>query len=131
MSENTRSRRSFLAGAAGAGVALAGCSSRNASSEDTPAPSSDGGSGGTEPAVGASSGEARESATTPHPEPYVDLYRELIDSVVVIRGYDESGRVGQGSGFVAFDGTVVTNQHVVEGTDQLFVGFTGGERRTV
>jgi S1-C subfamily serine protease len=131
VSENTRTRRSFLAAAAGAGVAVAGCSAREDSTDGAPESATDApeGSTGGSRGTGDSTGSAGSDAT-PHPEPYVDLYRELIDSVVVIRGYDESGRVGQGSGFVAFDGTVVTNQHVVEGTDELFVGFTGGESRT-
>ena len=135
MSQHTRTRRSFLAAAAGAGlgVAVAGCSAREdstdgvpASATDTPEGSAGDSQGGDDHGADGSDGPA----ATPHPEPYADLYRQLIDSVVVIRGYDESGRVGQGSGFVAFDGTVVTNQHVVEGTDELFVGFTGGESRT-
>ena len=126
MSERTRTRRSFLAGAGvGLGVAVAGCSAREDSADGTPESATDAPEGS---ADGGPGGDGSDG--TPHPEPYVDLYRELIDSVVVIRGYDESGRVGQGSGFVAFDGTVVTNQHVVEGTDELFVGFTGGESRS-
>jgi S1-C subfamily serine protease len=127
VSQHTRTRRSFLAAAAGAGVAVAGCSAREDSADGAPTSATDAPEGST----GDSQGDGSDgSDATPHPEPYVDVYRELIDSVVVIRGYDESGRVGQGSGFVAFDGTVVTNQHVVEGTDDLFVGFTGGESRT-
>ena len=128
VSENTRSRRSFLAAAAGAGVALAGCSETvpdgAAETSDravTDAPT------GTAAGTGGPSGPAGSARSS---EPFVDLYRRLVDSVVVVRGYNEGGRVGQGSGFVAFDGTVVTNQHVVEGTDRLFVGFTGGESRT-
>ena len=128
MSQHTRTRRSFLAAAAGAGVAVAGCSAREDSADGAPASATDTPEGATGDSRGADGSTG--SAATPRSEPYVDLYRELIDSVVVIRGYDESGRVGQGSGFVAFDGTVVTNQHVVEGTDELFVGFTGGESRT-
>lgn len=131
MSENTRTRRSFLAAAAGTGIALAGCS-RTVSDgaagttppgTDTPAGTAAGSDGSTGP-------EGSPSPSSSASEPYVDLYRQLIDSVVVIRGYNDNGRVGQGSGFVAFDGTVVTNQHVVRGTDELFVGFTGGESRT-
>jgi S1-C subfamily serine protease len=129
VSENTRTRRSFLAAAAGTGAVLAGCSGTtpDETSEDTPR--------GTDTPAGAADGAGGSTGSegsTPSSadEPYVDLYRQLIDSVVVIRGYDGSGRAGQGSGFVAFDGTVVTNQHVVEGTDELFVGFTGGETRT-
>jgi S1-C subfamily serine protease len=127
VSENTRTRRSFLAAAAGSGVALAGCSIRGGSDGDTPTPAGDGDPQG---AVDDATGGTDGSTPTPPPEPYADLYRRLIDSVVVVRGYDGTGRVGQGSGFVAFDGTVVTNQHVVAGTDELFVGFTGGESRT-
>jgi S1-C subfamily serine protease len=128
VSENTRTRRSFLAAAAGAGIALAGCSGTapDGAAEDTPGEGTETSAG---TADGADGSDGPEVSTQPS-EPYVDLYRQLIDSVVVVRGYDEDGRAGQGSGFVAFDGTVVTNQHVVQGTDELFVGFTGGETRT-
>ncbi|MEF8840164.1 MAG: trypsin-like peptidase domain-containing protein [Haloarculaceae archaeon] len=127
MSENTRTRRSLLAAAAGAGIALAGCSGTvpDGTAEDTPTEDTEA-SAGTADGADASGSPGVSSRSS---EPYVDLYRQLIDSVVVVRGYDGSGRAGQGSGFVAFDGTVVTNQHVVEGADELFVGFTGGENR--
>ena len=127
MNENALTRRSLLAAAAGTGVALAGCSTQGDSSADAPALSPTPVSGGS--SVGEERGIAGE-VTTGTVEPFAALYRRLVPSVVVIRGYDGSGRVGQGSGFVAFDGTVVTNQHVVEGATDLFVGFTGGESRT-
>jgi S1-C subfamily serine protease len=53
-----------------------------------------------------------------------DLVRALQPSVVAVLT-DE----GEGSGVVyAADGTVVTNAHVVEGTDALQVAFVDGER---
>jgi S1-C subfamily serine protease len=128
VNENVRTRRSCLAAAVGTGVVLAGCSGWEGSADDTPTtPPGSAPTGGTED--GAASGNGG-TTTTASAEPFADLYRRLVPSVAVVRGYDDDGPVGQGSAFVAFDGTVVTNQHVVEGATDLFVGFTGGESRT-
>jgi S1-C subfamily serine protease len=62
--------------------------------------------------------------------PFTDVYQDIIDSVVVVFGYNEQGRVGQGSGFLAFDDIVVTNQHVIADTDDLVVGFSDGTTTT-
>ena len=102
-----RSRRAVLAALGGASVALAGCSTTS----DPPANDGEDGTG---------------QAGTPAPGPFTGVYRDIVGSVVVVRGYDSGGRVGQGSGFLAFDGRVLTNQHVVEGTEKLIVGFTDG-----
>jgi S1-C subfamily serine protease len=109
-----RTRRAVLAALGGASVALAGCASEG--------PESDG--GGQDGTEGGTDGGSRTA--TPAPEPFVEVYDAIVDSVVEIRGYDEDGRTGQGSGFVAFDGTVVTNQHVVAGAEALVVGYTDG-----
>ena len=104
-------RRAVLAALGGASVALAGCSTSRT------------GDGGTDDT-------GNTAATTDVPgsvaSPFTDVYRAVVESVVEIRGYDAGGRAGQGSGFLAFGGTVVTNQHVVEGTEELVVGFTDG-----
>ena len=107
-------RRAVLAALGGASVALAGCATTDGS---------DDGDGDT------TGGATAQPSVSP---PFTGVYEAIVDSVVVIRGYDENGRVGQGSGFLAFDGVVVTNQHVVAGTEELVVGFadgttTGGE----
>jgi S1-C subfamily serine protease len=99
-----------LAALGGASVALAGCAT-------TAGPAEDGESRG----AGDPEGDVTQSSA-----PFTGVYRDIVDSVVVVRGYDEDGRVGQGSGFLAFDGVVVTNQHVVAGTEELVVGFTDG-----
>jgi S1-C subfamily serine protease len=130
VNEHARSRRAFLAAAAGTGVALAGCAALDDGPEDSPSATAPPTTTAGRTSAPASDGGTVEGADTPATEPFVEVYRRVVDSVVVVRGYDENGRAGQGSGFVAFDGTVVTNQHVVEDTDELVIGFTGGERRT-
>jgi 2-alkenal reductase len=62
----------------------------------------------------------------------VQLYRELNSSVVHIFVFDQNITflMGTGSGFVYDEeGHIVTNNHVVEGGEQLEVAFANGERR--
>jgi len=104
------SRRALLSGAGAVGLAaLAGCSAPSR------APRTDTG-GVTTPDDGDGSRPDGES-------PYAEVYRQVVDSVVIVRGYDRDGRQGQGSGFVYRDRYVVTNQHVVDGAETLTVGF--------
>ena len=61
---------------------------------------------------------------------YTDVYRATIDSVALIRAYQPTG-AGTGSAFVYDDdGHLVTNQHVVEGADDIEVRFARGDWRS-
>lgn len=60
-------------------------------------------------------------------EPFADLYEEISPSVVSLRVYAESGPVGGGSGWLYADGTVVTNAHVVDGTETVRAQFANGD----
>jgi 2-alkenal reductase len=61
----------------------------------------------------------------------IDIYERVNPAVVSIFVFDNAGLVeGSGSGFVIdTDGHVVTNNHVVAGSDALEVVFANGERR--
>jgi S1-C subfamily serine protease len=105
-------RRAVLAAVSGVSMALAGCSTagRPTSENETT--------------------RAARQSESPVSAPFTDVYQDIIDSVVVVFGYNEGGRVGQGSGFLAFDDIVVTNQHVIADTDDLVVGFSDGTTTT-
>lgn len=111
------SRRSFVLAAAGLTAGLAGC---NAPSMDRQGDGPESGDGRAEP-----------SQTPPHSSSsYTEVYRETIDSVVLVRVYDSTGLGGQGSGFVYDENHIVTNQHVVDGADGVQVRFTDGTWHT-
>ena len=58
-----------------------------------------------------------------------DVYREDGPGVVSVDVTSEETGPGGGSGFVLDEGgRIVTNQHVVEGADEISVKFAGGER---
>ena len=95
-------RRRFLAGTVGVAAGLAGCSSGRRAPPDPVTPS------GTEP--------DRDS-------PYTAVYDATIESVAFVGTGD-----GGGSGFVYGD-HIVTNQHVIDGSDQVDVRFKRGEWR--
>ncbi|MEQ1752913.1 MAG: trypsin-like peptidase domain-containing protein [Micropepsaceae bacterium] len=71
----------------------------------------------------------------PLPDGLSDLVQRLSPSVVNIgvvrpRGADGQDSRVQGSGFVVdSSGLVVTNNHVVEGAREIYVGFSDGSRR--
>ncbi|WP_246982898.1 S1C family serine protease [Halorientalis marina] len=97
-------RRRFLA-AAGLAAGVAGCNAPNSGPE----------------------GRTDLVNSTPEsPSVYADVYRDTIDSVVLVRVFTEGGRSGQGSGFV-YDGQhIVTNEHVVADASEVQVRFTDG-----
>jgi len=126
MQELSRRRLLAATGAAAASAASAGCSglTRTVSEGETAGESgqSDGGGDAAGDAGGAADG-------TDGAAPFAAVYEETIGSVVTVRVYTGSGR-GGGSGFVRGDGTVVTNQHVVEDAEDIDVAFTDGEWTT-
>ncbi len=57
------------------------------------------------------------------------IYLNVSDSVVSIKVTSETGARGQGSGFVYDDdGHIVTNDHVIDGADEIDVVFSNGAR---
>ena len=95
-------RRRFLAATAGLTAGLAGCST---GFRDPPDPIS------------------RPSAGTGGSGRYTEVYEATVDSVAYV-----GDARGGGSGFV-YDDYVVTNEHVVAGSDSLDVRFADGEWR--
>lgn len=98
-------RRRFLA-AAGLAAGLAGCN----------APTSEG---------SGKSGELINS-TPEESSVYTRVYRDTIDSVVLVRIFDDGNPSGQGSGFVYDESHIVTNEHVVSDSTDVQVRFTEG-----
>ena len=106
MADRQQSRRAFLgAAAATLGAGLSGCSAP-VGSQATPRP----------PAARG--------------EPYTEVYREAVGSVVLVEVAGPGGR-SQGSGFVLDTaGRVITNQHVVAGGARLDLRYSRGGWRT-
>ncbi|WP_348609786.1 S1C family serine protease [Halobaculum rarum] len=112
-------RRDVLAGLASAGaVGAAGCV-QVGSSDAAPQAADSNETVGT----GAGGREAASSTTE------TDVYRSTVQSVVGILNYGPNGPQGSGSGFVAGDGYVVTNQHVVAGATEVKLRFQGNTWR--
>jgi len=57
---------------------------------------------------------------------YADVYRSTVPSVAQIQVYTGGPSPSQGTGFVYSDGHVVTNQHVVEGGETIYLRFSDG-----
>lgn len=57
--------------------------------------------------------------------------QKAYDSVVMVKGYKNNQEIGSGSGFVYKKddnyGYIMTNQHVVDGTNKLIIKFASGE----
>ncbi|MFB6352666.1 MAG: trypsin-like peptidase domain-containing protein [Halobacteriales archaeon] len=107
MTGRERSRRAFLGtvGAVGAGL-LAGCSVPVGSQVD-----------------------ATAAGTPPATSPYTRVYREAVDSVVLVQVTGPTFG-SQGSGFVFDDaGRVLTNQHVVADAERIDLRFADGRWR--
>ncbi|WP_299267788.1 S1C family serine protease [Halorientalis sp.] len=128
MSSEQLTRRRLLAAATGVAAGVAGCntSQSRASSGNVSNP------------------DAAEllNSTPESQSDYTDVYRQTIDSVVLVRVYaDSRGRAGEGSGFVYNDQYIITNEHVVTDTrgavlepgtvfDDIRIQFTDGQWRT-
>ncbi|WP_277552444.1 S1C family serine protease [Halobaculum limi] len=116
------SRRTFLASVASAAtVATAGCV-QVGSTDSAPAASEE--SAGEAATAGSNAAAVSQSSAT-----QTDVYRSTVGSVVGVLNYGATGPQGSGSGFVAGDGYVVTNQHVVAGADDVKLRFEGNEWR--
>ncbi|MCG1003847.1 MULTISPECIES: S1C family serine protease [Halobacterium] len=116
MSESSVDRRRFLE-LCGASTlaALAGCSSSAPGGETTAG-------------VAGNSDAPQETISQTESElnsPYAEVYRETIDSVVLVRA-DGS----QGTGFVYDETHVVTNAHVVGRADDAAIRFSEGDWST-
>jgi serine protease Do len=126
MSSERTTRRRYL-GALGATLAasLAGCSGVLGGQNTTNEPS-------TTTAGAATPGNATDTANASQSSqsPYTEVYRDTIGSVVLIRVTGQSGRGGQGSGFVFRGNHIVTNAHVVSDASEVQVRFSQGEWRT-
>jgi S1-C subfamily serine protease len=134
-----RTRRGFLAAAAGAGAALAGCAGRiDVRTETDPAPadpvSTDDPSDGPGVAT-ASTGAGGSAGPTGTAEPpgeasdYTRAYRSVAPSVTTVRVSTATGG-GQGSGAIRDGRHVVTNQHVVAEAEHVSVVYSNGEYAT-
>jgi S1-C subfamily serine protease len=73
---------------------------------------------------------APATRTSGSDEPFADLYEAVSPSVVRLRVYDSSGPVGEGSGWLYADGTLVTNAHVVARTETVRAQFENGDWET-
>ncbi|SHH63792.1 S1C family serine protease [Halobaculum gomorrense] len=111
-------RRDLLAGLASSGAAASAGCVRLGASEAAPRAAAGSESDGS----GAGTG-GRSPATE------TDVYRSTIQSVVGILNYGQNGPQGSGSGFVAGDGYIVTNQHVVAGATEVKLRFQGNTWR--
>ncbi|WP_049937693.1 S1C family serine protease [Haloplanus natans] len=123
-------RRQFLTAIGSAlTTVLAGCSALTSSDGVTS-------EGESPPTATGTPTSTPTSTPTPTPTPrstpdgateseYTQVYRETIDSVVLVR----TPRGSLGSGFVYGDGTIVTNAHVAGNAERVEIVFSDGETR--
>lgn len=76
------------------------------------------------------SDSSTENTTAEAQSPYTQVYRETIDSVVLISVTTTLGQSVQGSGFVYRDNYIVTNAHVVSDARSVRVRFSRGQWRS-
>lgn len=114
------SRRQYLGGlSAGVAASLAGCSSLV------------GGENATDNQQMTTNDTAATGTTTEeHQGEYTEVYRQSIESVVLIRVTTAAGATVQGSGFVYENGYIVTNAHVVSNAVDVQVRFSRGQWRS-
>jgi len=131
MDDSHSSRRRFLAVCGTAlSAGIAGCSDSilGGETEDTTpvdpepsAPDPDAGAGGANGAAGDFEQFDADGEST-----YADVYRSTAPSVAQIQVYTDRPSPSSGTGFVYSDGHVVTNQHVVEGAETIYLRFSDG-----
>jgi S1-C subfamily serine protease len=109
------SRRRFL-GLAGAATtaALAGCAVSTSEETDEP--------GDSDFNLGSPDGTDDTSTASVSGERFAEVFREARDAVVQVRVRTATSG-GSGTGWVVDDGHIVTNEHVVEGAERVFVRF--------
>jgi len=129
MDDSDTSRRRFLAvcgtalsaGVAGCSDSILGSETEDATPVDpdtsTPAPA------GGDPDGDDSAAGDFDQFDADAESAYADVYRSTAPSVAQIQVYTGAPGPSQGTGFVYSDGTVVTNQHVVEGAETIFLRF--------
>ena len=122
-SQRTTRRRYLGALSATLGASLAGCSGVLGSENTTTDP-------GTTAGTETQAGTATTANGSDSPSPYTRVYREAIGSVVLVRVTGQSGRGGQGSGFVFRGNHIVTNAHVVSDASEVQVRFSRGQWRS-
>ncbi|MFB6359793.1 MAG: S1C family serine protease [Halobacteriales archaeon] len=107
MADSTPTRRGFLGGIGGAAIAaLAGCAAPVGTRSTTTT--------------------TEEPSTATAESPYTRVYRDTVDSVVLVQ-ITGPRLGGQGSGFVFdADGHVLTNQHVVAEADRIDLRYADG-----
>ena len=111
MTRDGPSRRRFLAAVASGAGLVAGCAAP-VGRQSPPA------------ADGSPASPAVVSPTAAAPGRYTRVFRQVVDSVVLVQ---RPGRGGsQGSGFAFDDGRLLTNQHVVEDAGAVDVQFADG-----
>jgi len=112
-------RRDVLAGLASAGaVGAAGCV-QVGSSDAAPQ------AAGSDESVGTGAGGRGDASSATE----TGVYQSTVQSVVGVLNYGRNGPQGSGSGFVAGDGYVVTNQHVVADATEVKLRFQGNTWR--
>lgn len=121
MTRETSTRRGFLATCATATAAgLAGCSVATDDGEPNAGTVTvDGGNADADATATPAGGSAAAGAGT---RSSVEAYREVTGSVARIRVYASSG-TGGGTGWLYDDDHLVTNQHVVDGANDVYVRF--------
>ncbi len=123
MDSDGLSRRRLLA-AVGVGAAgTAGCQSLVTSSGQSDNSTAE--TPGTEGPTTVRDGEGDEGSV------YTDVYDDVADGVVSIQVYDGATRPSSGSGFLIDGGYIVTNEHVVNAGDTVYVRYAGTDWREV
>ncbi len=131
MTDERTTRRAYL-GALGTALSIgvAGCSGilggQNTNTTDSPQTTVNNTSTGNTTASDSSA----ENTTAEAQSPYTQVYRETIDSVVLLSVTTTTGQSVQGSGFVYQDNYIVTNAHVVSDARNVQVRFSRGQWRS-
>jgi serine protease Do len=121
-------RRRYLGGLSAALAAgLTGCSGVLSGQDSNSTPTTTGSPTTTTASTGSNATNGTRSTTA---SPYTQVYRETIDSVVLVSVTTASGQSVQGSGFVYRNNYIVTNAHVVSNARSVRVRFSRGQWRS-